>query len=119
MNAELFKTVVQEMLTEQVISKKDNLFMIIKNMLSDIVTKVVCTHFENRFPALHRYLLDDISDKMDDYFNDTNKLLMELFEMNETPYTQNHYLFENINKNRNKNLQNNILKMLPSINTNI
>ncbi len=38
---------------------------------------------------------------------------MEKFIKNEkVPYTQNHYLFEIISKERNKNLKNKILKMV-------
>lgn len=86
MNAELFKSIVQEIVLAQVIPNKDNLYVVIKTMLADIVANVLDTHFIKRFPALHRYLLDNINDKMEAYFNETNKLLIELFEMNETPY---------------------------------
>jgi hypothetical protein len=81
-------------------------------MMETLVKK--CTHSVklNRFPLLLAFLEDQISLKLTSIYQRTTTDLENLLDMNKSPYTQNHYLFENIQKQRNQPLKRKLIMML-------
>jgi hypothetical protein len=81
-------------------------------MMETLVKK--CTHSVklNRFPLLLAFLEDQISLKLNSIYQGTTTDLENLLDMNKSPFTQNHYLFENIQKQRNQALQMKLIMML-------
>jgi len=81
-------------------------------MMETLVKK--CTHSVklNRFPLLLAFLEDQISLKLNSIYQGTTTDLENLLDMNKSPFTQNHYLFENIQKQRNQALQMKLTMML-------
>jgi hypothetical protein len=81
-------------------------------MMETLVKK--CTHSVklNRFPLLLAFLEDQISFKLNLIYQGTTTDLENLLDMNKSPFTQNHYLFENIQKQRNQALQRKLIMML-------
>jgi hypothetical protein len=58
------------------------------------------------------FLEDQISLKLTSIYQRTTTDLENLLDMNKSPFTQNHYLFENIQKQRNQPLKRKLIMML-------
>lgn len=63
-------------------------------------------------PSLANFLLQKSSDVIETIKYDTKKELQKLLHRECTPYTQNHYLFENVSKLRTERLMNEVLSTL-------
>jgi len=83
-----------------------------KEMITALVDNCIGSVKLNRFPLLLAFLSDEINSKLSLIFQATITDLEKLLSMNHSPYTQNHYLFENIQKKRNQALQMKLIMML-------
>jgi len=112
LNYQLFKKIVWDMIKEQWRPLCIELLSNSVEMMETLVKK--CTHSVklNRFPLLLAFLEDQISLKLTSIYQRTTTDLENLLDMNKSPYTQNHYLFENIQKQRNQALQRKLIMML-------
>jgi hypothetical protein len=111
-NYQLFKKIVSDMVKEQWRPLCIELLSNSVEMMETLVKK--CTHSVklNRFPLLLAFLEDQISLKLNSIYQGTTTDLENLLDMNKSPFTQNHYLFENIQKQRNQALQMKLIMML-------
>ena len=112
LNYQLFKKIVSDMVKEQWRPLCIELLSNSVEMMETLVKK--CTHSVklNRFPLLLAFLEDQISLKLNSIYQGTTTDLENLLDMNKSPFTQNHYLFENIQKQRNQALQRKLIMML-------
>ena len=60
-------------------------------------------------PSLTEYLVQKSSEVIETIKQDTEKELLKYIEREKTPYTQNHYLFENLSKLRTQQLKDEVL----------
>lgn len=65
-------------------------------------------------PQLRNFLLSESSNIVEDLKEKAREKVLALVERNQAPYTQNHYLFENISKLRSKRLKDELMAMLGS-----
>jgi hypothetical protein len=68
-----------------------------------------------RFPLVGEYVSECIVEAVKECGEAAEAKVAELLCMDTFPYTQNHYLFENINKKRNEHLQRKVLNLIKSM----
>ena len=112
LNYQLFKKILSDMIDEQWRPLCDDLVDKSVDMMTILVNECICSVKLNRFPLLLAFVNDEISSKLNLKFHGTKADLEKLLSMNQSPYTQNHYLFENIQKQRNQALQTKLIMML-------
>ena len=81
----------------------------VSSLIGDIVKESVA---DDRFPRLKIFLLSSIEESAEKLFAFASTRVTELLEAESHPYSQNHYLFENIAKKRNERLQRALTKAL-------
>lgn len=65
------------------------------------------------FPLLQSYLITKATEVVECVTKETSTKVKEFVEREKVPYTQNHYLFENVCKLRSERLMNEVLSSLP------
>jgi len=108
----LFSAIVRGMikkdwkpLCESLIDKSRSLLL---KCLSDIFEK----EFKVRYSLLWATVEETIVSVLTEQANVLKAALDNVLDMDNHPYTQNHYLYDNINKKRNDPLKNRLLKMI-------
>jgi hypothetical protein len=66
------------------------------------------------FPAFQRFLIAKASEVVEDLTRETRSRIEEFVEREKVPYTQNHYLFENVCKLRSQRLMDEVISSLPT-----
>ena len=112
LNYQLFKKILSDMITEQWRPLCDKLLDESVDMMKALVGNCIRNVNFARFPLLLAFVEDQIDMKLNSKFQGTKADLEKLLMMNQSPYTQNHNLFENIQKQRNQSLQTKLIKML-------
>lgn len=73
--------------------------------------------FASHLPMLEVFVKNLINEAYQTNFGELTQGIAHALDIDMTPYTQNHYLFEVINKKRNSELQQRIIRQLKNIKT--
>eukprot|EP00240_Pyramimonas_obovata_P003444 CAMPEP_0118928644 /NCGR_PEP_ID=MMETSP1169-20130426/5850_1 /TAXON_ID=36882 /ORGANISM="Pyramimonas obovata, Strain CCMP722" /LENGTH=812 /DNA_ID=CAMNT_0006870673 /DNA_START=258 /DNA_END=2696 /DNA_ORIENTATION=+ len=119
LSAAIFGNIVRDMVTKDWRPLCWKLLEDSRSELSKLVVGCVLEAFPKRYPGLRMHLEDQVRAVVDEAHARASKQIEAYLQREaDEPYTQNHYLFENIAKKRNQALKQRLLKQLRGFKTN-
>lgn len=115
-NNELFESIVSESIEEQWAAPSLQLV----DDLSSILSKTVKNRIKEdinlqRFPRLLAYMVHKVEEVIERLTIETRHEVTHFVETEKKPYSQDHYLFENVAKMRSKYLKDELVKLLKPV----
>jgi hypothetical protein len=115
LSAQLFSSIVANMVQCDWASLCSSLVTDSIRTLEARIQETFSAYSSKRFPKVGGYFSQTITEVVNESGDAAQRKVEELLAMDTRPYTQNHYLFENINKRRNESLKKNVLAVLNSM----
>ena len=119
-NANVFKAIVADLIknewTQPAIDLLDSTSKLMYTAAEDFIkeAKLIAS-----FPVFQRFLSAKASEVVEDLTREARNRVEEFVEREKVPYTQNHYLFENVCKLRSQRLKDEVISSLPSGTSNV
>jgi hypothetical protein len=114
-NANVFKAIVADLIknewTQPAIDLLDSTSKLMYTAAEDFIkeAKLIAS-----FPVFQSFLSAKASEVVEDLTQEARNRVEEFVEREKVPYTQNHYLFENVCKLRSQRLKDEVISSLPS-----
>jgi len=115
LSATLFTSIVRNMIRKDWKPLCEKLVEESHKLLLKFLTSSFEKEFKARYDMLWITVKDTISSVLNSGLDTLKEALDNVLDMDTHPYTQNHYLFDNINKKRNDPLKKNLINMLKGI----
>ena len=111
-NARVFNTIVAEMVEDQWKPLCESLIRSRHTALSQMVTNLVNEAFPESYEYLRHVVLDKVNQVLQEWESASLLSAATALQREKTPFTLNHYLFDNIAKLRNSRLKNRLMRMV-------
>ncbi|KAK3273023.1 hypothetical protein CYMTET_18715 [Cymbomonas tetramitiformis] len=112
LSASLFNNIVADMVQRDWSPLCHNLLKETHAALRRVIEDTLCPTFSERFMSLQTHLREQIKFVMNAALTEARSDIESFLTLEGHPYTQNHYLFENISKKRNHLLKQRVLKRM-------
>ena len=112
LNARVFNTIVAEMVEDQWRPLCESLIHSRHTALSQIVTNLANEAFPESYEYLRHVVLDKVNQVLQEWESASLLSAATALQREKTPFTLNHYLFDNIAKLRNRRLKNRLMRMV-------
>lgn len=113
LNTEIFEQVISDMIIEDWSEPSHELLKNTLVLMTTAYERYIQSIAElSSLPRFRQFLIAKSSEVIEELSTKARSKIDDLIERERTPYTQNHYLFENISKLRNKRLMDEILLMV-------